>query len=86
MYERAFINVERRALHEIPDARHAIVREARSTLERVRSCKRMAPVQRSGFVDEIESLITRATNDPDAAARLDRLDTEARKVLKHLAG
>jgi len=83
MYETSRLNTERRALHSIPEAQAAIAREAGATLQRVKDCARMAPSQRRMFIEQLETMIPRAS-DPDTAAKLDALDTQIRRVLRHL--
>ena len=75
---------EERSLYQIADARQAIAKEARATMERVRECRRMALAQRDQIVENFERLLTSASDDATAARKLDELDAHARKVLKHL--
>lgn len=84
MIEHARLDVsEERSLYMIADARQAIAKEARATMQRVRECRRMAPAQRDQIVRDFDALLT-SSDDPTAARKLDELDAHTRKVLKHL--
>ena len=86
MIEHARLNVgTEKRLYQIESARQAIATEARTTMKRVRECRRMAPSQRDRIIRDIESLLPKSQVDATSARLLDELDTLARKVLKHLA-
>ena len=76
-------DLSKRDLYAIPEARSAIRREAEKTLGRIRESRRMAGSQR----DELVSKLTRALADgdtPEAAQLLNTLDTQARRILRHV--
>ena len=56
MIEHARIDVgTEKRIYQIETARQAIATEARTTMQRVRECRRMAPSQRDRIIRDIES-------------------------------
>lgn len=77
-------SVDSRPLYASRTARRAIATGARETLRRVREHLQIAPSQRAQIVDELEDLLA-SWDAPATAARLDRADAQARRLLAYFA-